>query len=1355
MKSFLLFLGLSIAAAAVAQQKIPDPLRTWEDWAVWDEPHYRCPTAFNAADRFFCCCPSDLSLQTNAKDGRFSLGVTVFHKTWFALPGDTDLWPLNVQANGKPIAVIERSGRPSVLLSAGTHRLTGDYRWAEMPQKIRAPAECGMVSLTVEGKPSSFPSWDAEGFLWLKRHRTEEGDKDFLGVQVYRMIEDGIPMWLHTVVELSVSGKSREVELGNALPEGWSLSSVESPIPVAVDEQGMAKAQVRAGKWLVQLRAFRTMHPADFKMKPTARPMAERELICFKADPEFRMLDIHNATPVDATQTTFPEKWRKWPVYQWQVKTALAFEEKMRGSGLQTPKSLSATRELWLNEKGRGYTYRDHLSGEMQNLWRLDVSTVLQLGSVKVNGEGQLITRNPQNNATGVEIRSRNIQLDAVGTSATMRTIPATGWNANMDSLTLKLNLPPGWRLLALFGAEKVNGDWLTSWTLLDLFLLLIFSLAVSRLWGMGAGIVAFLAFGLTYHEPGSPCYTWLFLLLPLALLKVIPEGKMRKFVTLWKNTALLILLFVLVPFVYWQIQSVIYPQLEKSYDGSLQLGIISYCKKSEPLPLCAAPPPPPAMFEKKDDEGFNIPDKSGFSSVHNSNLNLKSVRQVAKKANYQQQANLAYEPKARIQTGPGVPEWRWRSASCHWQGPVSASQNITPVLLSPWARKILVLAGLALIFRLIVCLLEIKIPPFPLNWLAGRKTIVLIGLGLLLGGSQVTAQSIPDKETLETLKKRLLKQPDCYPHCAEIPFVSLQIREDKISFDAQIDAAIQTALPLPGRLPAWSPIKTQIDGRPEAAVRRVDGYLWMVVPEGSHRVKVEGLLPGVREWEWNFLLKPRNIAIDAPDWNITGLRRDGTPEQQIFFSRKQAAGEKQTASSDQREFNTLAVVDRVLEIGLTWQIHNTVTRLSAPGKAIALKIPLLAGEQVLSANVTLNEGNVEARLAAGQESFSWESELSPAAEIKLAASQTDRWVERWRLVSSPVWNITLAGLPPVFETNENQLAPVWHPWPGENVGLGITRPEAVNGPTMTIHRVIHETELGHRNRNDKLYLTLQCSVGDDLVIGLDPATEVTSVKRGQDRIPVRREGGKLIVPVQPGMQNLEIDWKEAMPLGLLAVSSRLELPAESSNITTVLRPPFDRWILWTYGPLRGPAVRFWGVLACSLIAAWGLGFAPLSPLTRKQWALLMVGLTQVHLVAALFVIGWLFILAHRSTDAMVQAKPKIFNFRQIVIVIATAIALGIFLTVVYQGLLGNPEMFILGNGSLPRALHWYAAQAPATIPQPGMISVSVWFYRILMLLWALWLSCSLIRWLSWGWKQFNTGGWWKQPAKPPVINKN
>ena len=122
-------------------------------------------------------------------------------------------------------------------------------------------------------QPVAAPAWDAQGFLWLKRDgSTEEADKNFLSVKLYAAIEDGIPLWLRTEIELTVSGKNREEEIGTILPEGWKLAAVESAIPVAVDDAGKMKAQVRAGKWTVKADAFRFDNPKEIRYAPNAKP---------------------------------------------------------------------------------------------------------------------------------------------------------------------------------------------------------------------------------------------------------------------------------------------------------------------------------------------------------------------------------------------------------------------------------------------------------------------------------------------------------------------------------------------------------------------------------------------------------------------------------------------------------------------------------------------------------------------------------------------------------------------------------------------------------------------------------------------------------------------------------------------------------------------------------------------------------------------------------------------------------------------------------------------------------------------------------------------------------------------------
>lgn len=1333
-------LGVAVLAnlQSLAQRQIPGPLKEWQDWAIWDAKHRDCPTPFNDASRHVCFWPGELSLTADQKSAAWEMNVAVFSQTWVPLPGGGETWPRDVRVAGAAAVVVERNKQPCVRLEAGRHKIAGGFRWeGEMPQLVRVPREVGVLSLYLEGRKVEIPNWDEAGNLWLKRVRVEATDKDAVTAQLWRVIEDGIPLWLRTEIELSVSGKSREEELGWVVPAGWSIVSVDSPVPVAVDEQGRMKAQVRAGKWIIRVDAFRTTDAGEIKFAGGAQPVTGTELVGFRAQPEFRMAELEGVQVVDVSQTTFPQKWRNLPVYQWSTDKGFRLVEKMRGMGVQKPEGLKINRVFWLDEDGRGLTFRDQINGAMQQIWRLDIAEGQELGAARIDGQAQLITTNPVNGAHGLEIRARNLNLQAIGRSERVKEIAATGWRAPADGLAVSMNLPPGWRLFALFGADWVEGDWLTAWTLLDLFLLLIFSLAVFKLWGWRAGLVAFLAFGLGYHEPGAPRLTWLFLLLPLALLRVVPGGGARKWVQAWQYLAVALLLLCLVPFVAKQIQGVIYPQLEQQ---GLSYG-------SQPLfgqrAMHAAQPTSAAAEVNLAVEALpatDEPEATGRGVFYGqSSIPGKGARAKL-------ESNLLYDSKAKIQTGPAEPEWSWNLVSCGWNGPVSADEKIRPLFISLTMHRVLTVVRVALLLLLGGILLRTRIKaPFPSRPGAGTVTAAIL---LLAAFAPLGAfAQLPDKETLNTLRDRLLETSDAYPNAAEIPSVELKVSAGRISMAAEIHAAVKVAVPLPGRLPSWSPVSVNVDGAPESVLRRDDGYLWVVVPAGVHRVTVEGLIPGATEWEWTFLLKPRRVAIEAPGWTVTGVRPNGIPENQIFFARqrKAAAGE---AEYDRKDFNAIVAVDRHLEVGLVWQVRNVVTRLSQAGKAVSLRVPLLAGEKVLSSGVMVEDGFVEVRLGAGEMEFAWESELPIGEKIALTAGQTDRWVERWHLVTSPVWNATLAGLAPVFETSEQNLVPVWHPWPGESVTLSFSKPEAASGDTITVRRVNHEISLGSRQRTSQLALNVEASLGDDFILELDPNAEITALKQDDQTIPVRRDGAKLVVPVHPGSQTLNVEWRTDEPLKTSATAGNVKLPVEAANITTVMRVPESRWVLWAAGPLRGPAVRFWTVLAISMLAAWVLGGLKLSPLSRLQWMLLALGLTQVHFVAALVVVGWFFLLAWRGKQAGAAIRPWKFDLLQLFLAGFTLLALGILVAAVREGLLGNPEMFIRGNGSTRTCLQWFQPRGGNELPTPCVVSVSVWFYRLLMLAWALWLAVALIRWLKWAWTQFSDGGCWKRPLK-------
>ena len=95
-----------------------------------------------------------------------------------------------------------------------------------------------------------------------------------------------------------------------------------------------------------------------------------------------------------------------------------------------------------------------------------------------------------------------------------------------------------------------------------------------------------------------------------------------------------------------------------------------------------------------------------------------------------------------------------------------------------------------------------------------------------------------------------------------------------------------------------------------------------------------------------------------------------------------------------------------------------------------------MAGESVLTSSRDVSDGSIAVRLGAQQETFAWDSELPTGYRNSLIAP-ADRSVGG-TLASGHVTGLEchMAGLSPVFESDQPELIPVWRPWPGEAVTI-------------------------------------------------------------------------------------------------------------------------------------------------------------------------------------------------------------------------------------------------------------------------------------------------------------------------------
>lgn len=1389
-------LGGLVGAAPLEPSQVPEPLKPWVPWVMHDAPEWQCPHSFDEAQRRFCAWPGVLQLAVDGRGGRFNQRWHGVREDWVALPGEGRWWPQEVLLDGKPVAVLDREGVPSVRLPAGEHRLEGQWRWSGMPESLALPKTAALLQLSLAGKPVGEPVRDEDNRVWLGRRQTEAGaEADQAQLRVYRQWQDGIPMRLQTRVHLEVSGRSRELTIARGLLPQWVPQELVSPLPATLAPDGSLRVQARAGVWELTLLA---RHPGQVSALglPAAPPrpdsgtpplVADEEVWTFAAAPQLRSVSLDGAPSVDPQQTTLPAEWRQLPAYLMGPEAVLSLKEQRRGDVDPASDKLALVRHAWLSFDGSTMTFHDRITGRVNQATRLELGAPAQLGRADVGGEDQLITLGSAG-LTGLELRRGMLTLSADSLMPATRSGPAVGWRQDFDSVVMQLTLPAGWRLLHAGGADRADGAWLSRWNLLDFFVVLLLTLTVGRLWGVRLGAAAFVMVVLSYHEAEFPLLAWLPLLLAAALGRVVPDSlaQARRVIGWVERLSLGLLLLLCLQFTVSQVRTALYPVLEAKQDAVHDARLMDGSAAAQSDVAAPAPMAPLA----------------GSADVRS--RSVAASPPLAKSVPLQQQAYRNVDPQAKVQTGPGLPSWSWHNHQLQWDGPVLRDQPLTLWLLPPWGQRLLTVVRLALLGLLLVALVRRARPPGGSGQPAAAPAVggwlgPLLCAGLFAGAlapspaqaaqrAQTEAPPAavagvvtwPDATLLAELQRRLTQPPDCLPACAVLSRLSVQATGTSLSLVLEVDADRATAIPVPGGLKYWVPRDVRANGQPQALLRGDDERLWLPVAAGRQRIELLGELPAGDTLQLPLPLKPRRVQVHAPGWDAEGLGEDDevadtfqlTRQRKAVAARVDAAASAASAASvaagaERDALPAFLRVERRLYLDLVWRIETTVRRESPRGVPALAQVPLLQGEAVTSGGINIRDGKVQVNLGPQTDVVSWSSTLAPSSRLSLSAAavadmpQTP-WAETWWVDASTLWHVALQGVPPTSgDARQSQdVALAFHPWPGETLVLQVDRPQAVAGQTLTVDRAVWRVKPGARATDCELTLSLRSSRGLDHALTLPEGASLQQVTiNGQPRA-LRPQGRVLTLPVVPGKQTVVLSWRSEQGMGLRYQAPSMALGLDSVNHQLSLAVPANRWLLWASGPGLGPAILFWGVLWVFL--GVGLVLARVGrrrgvPLGTASWLLLMVGLTQVSPWACAVVVGWFFLVARRG-DPACQAQAWVtrgpawrFNLGQVGLVLATVLMLGVLCHAVAGGLLGRPDMQVSGNGATWNLLHWTQDRVGQELPPVTLITVPLMVYRGLMLAWALWLAWSLLSWLRWGWGAWSGGTLWRRKTVTPT----
>ncbi len=1378
---------------------IPPQLKDWQAWVLKDSPFMTCPVVHNSSTpEHRCIWTSSTQLKANEKGLSFTIKTQLYNDAWLDLPGEHQYWPssvyiTSVAENAKHNSRLKkqdlaiRMGRfsPQAYINKGKHLIEGFIPWSKIPQSIRMPKNSGLINVKVQGETLIQAEIDKNQQLWLQKNSltNETNTTDSIKLQVFRLIKDDNPTILITKLSLDVSGKAREIQTGQLLLDNFIALSLSSDLPSRLEENKALSIQVKPGHWQIELKARHQgpLTQLSYTKKDDLWPSSE--LWSFQANRSLRTVQIKNAQAVDPRQSNTPSQWAEFPTYRVESGQVMQFEESQRGDPNPEADKLNLNRNIYLDFDSSHFTIVDHISGKINQSWRLDTEPSYHLGKVTINDQAQLLTQSSDGLSQGIEIRQGQVSIEAVSRQATSSTQFVSGWQQHFDSVNTQLMLPPGWSLLASSGVDSVYHSWLSRWDLMDIFFVLIVVAACYRLCGTKTALVALASLLILYHRDNAPLYIWLNIVAILALLKV-SEGKLKQYLNYYQSISFVILALILIPFAVDEVRQAIYPQLELKYHVIAEQGQSDLDHQEQEKQRL--------IMERERRSAQKRSDDVELYSSAPSKLTKMAKRAFGNQEQdsaYSISAQNEYDPNAIVQTGPGVPQWTWTSINLSWSGPVAKGEQFELYLAPPWLNRLAHLLSvlLSVLFAYILlqksqfittlkqqtsrlqekvqgsksqttksqttgstlsCLCLFALASFSYSTdsyaqsqLNAHQNTANIDNNLLLTPSS-TALNI-DKSLLKELAIHLSKPAKCLPACASISQAKISSQGKMLTIDMTIDALDSLAVNLPASYQSWLPETVLHNNQAPVLQFHHNKQLFIQLSKGKHHIKLQGLIHR-ENIELNFAMPVHNLSTDLKGWDISGVKKGYVATGSIQIKRIPKIDEQQDTLLPS-SIPPYLIVTRTLKLGLEWSVLTEVKRLAPSQGAISLKIPLLEGESPIQ-EFEQDKDGITVVFAANQQRLAWRSILKKQDKITLQAPAHFNWAEIWQLESSPMWHLEFSGLEQIKTQNYQHHSPIWQPWPSESVSISINKPKAVTGNSITIDSVSLDHQLGARSNLSKLSLKIRSSQGQNLPFTLPDDVSLESLLIDGQSQALNLSSSTLSLPLHPGEQTIELNWRSDKGIQLYSETPKIDLVQEASNIRINVQLPEKRWLLFVGGPTIGPAILLWGMLLVIAVIAIALGKTKQTPLKWHHWLLLGLGIASTNLFATMLVPLWLFALAYRG-KLKFAISANSFQLVQIILILLSIITLATILISIPVGLLSSPDMHIIGNGSYASNLRWYQDRALTELPQAWVISLPLYIYRIAMLAWSLWLALVILDWLKWAWQQLNYNGFWDDYA--------
>ncbi|MGV6851018.1 MAG: hypothetical protein ACWA5R_02425 [bacterium] len=1322
---FLVIFFVVIPGSAQANNPyVPDALKPWSSWVMDGKEFLECPylseSQWKQTSAHICAWPGTLKLDLQENGGLFQMNWFVHKASWVTLPGG-GFFPLDVKDNGKKVVTGKHNGQASLRLTPGQHKITGRFDWDYLPNKLYIPARFLLLDVLLDQEKIN--PLRQNNFLLLKsnNNKAEVKQTQSLIVGSYWKLSDGLPLELDITFLVDLQGMPQEIDLGAYLPDGFSLTSVQSDIPISLNSKKNLIIQVSPGEWKINLHARGTGALTQFTIPNYQKPYPEEFLLSFQPQPEFRLIEMEKMIPIDANYSQLWTKWDDLPAYKVKPGDLISWKVLPGAQKIQA-NQLKLNRQLWLSLDGKQWSSEDSISGTMYRDWRIDLQGPLHMTRASLEGEPMLISASNNSDGEGVEIREQDVELN-IGTQSndSRFTLPVHGYSQTLQNVSTQLFLPPGYRLIAAPETDHASQTWIGNWNVLNLFLITLATAIFWRLGGTLWGGIALIYFVLGYQE-AAPFY-------PLVLLGIIALiSKHFKHSPKWLKIAqaigLLIMLVATIPYAFQQIRAIVHQQLDPGH------GVHLNYNASQALILARKPVP-----VAEQDKMYSQAPKVQSTMAQAEYTELKTAGVTGSRT---RKTDLFPVPnEIVVQAGRAKPQWSTNPIKLEWNAPSNQTQQVSLWILTPWMMVIL---RVVILLSLLLLIMKTSVQKLKLP-----KAVSFLSLScLLLFSSQLYAQALPDQALLNDLQQRLGKAPECAPSCVTIPSLSVTLNQDVITLNYLINSQTDSAVKLP--VPTtFKELLIKLDGsKTQQVLGFGQNFALLPVEHGMHRISMQARV-NADQISLVFPTRPGNIRTQLKGWTAKGVDNTQLKSKQLSFTRTfikhpSSAQNKQTNNTPKTiQADDFVRIERNLIFTSQWDVRISFHVISPAKGVVHVEYPLLPGEQISDPRAKINNHIMAVDLNAGEE-FSLYSKLKQSPTILLKAAKQNQYMESWSFSTGQTWHLNFSNPDnnPVYQSSTSPIE--FNPRPGQQLAVRAHQPVALTGPSIRFDQIDINHQQGQRQSHTQLNFKLEATRTGSAELHIPVDATIESITLDQQETRIRPVNGQINLPVNVGSHQVAINWKQKQLPEFDSASPAIDLGQDASNVKTRFELPENRWVLFVSGAGLGPIILYWPQLIALGLLALLLGKFAYTPLKTHHWLLLGMGFSTYDWRAYTLAIIWFHVIAWRSKQ---NAKPNWFNAQQAALTLFSIVFVVTLFSAIPNGLLAYPNMRI--GGVLGSGLLWFNDLSAAQLPQVHIYSVPLWVYRGLMLLWALWLALKIMDWAPWSIKSLSKNGFWNK----------